>query len=172
MKTLNLGGMAMVLIAGCGGLSDADSADLSQEAEVVSSPLESGHYGDVLDVVVTDGTISGRFKDSVGDPLHGGASCEFTFSGKLGTGKSMISVVDGYSHVAGTLSVKANAKPGKPGVVLRLNADPSACSRAAPVLLETSGVSFELTRKMDAGVAGYRSVSAEKAFFYDAPGKA
>jgi len=161
---------AVGAVAGCSG--SAGSSDQTEGASSAASSFASGHY-DVLDLVVAGGKISGHFRDSVGDPEHGGASCEFTFAGDApaaGTKSANIVAVDGFGSVNGALSIHP-AAGGKPGLVLHLDADPNACSRAAPMLMDAAGTQFDLTSKMESDALGYRSVSADKAFFYDAPGK-
>ena len=177
MIKLGFGAVAMVAavgavgaLTGCSG--SADAIDQSEGAASAASTFASGHY-EMLDLVVAGGKISGHFRDSVGDPEHGGASCEFTFEGDVpakGTKSAPIVAVDGFGSVTGTVSLHPGAH-GKRGLVLKLDADPNACSRAAPMLMDAAGTQFDLTSKMENDSLGYRSVSADKAFFYDGPTK-
>ena len=170
MRSLGLAALALMAGAGCGGA--AGSSDQTGEADSTASAVAPGHY-EGLDIVVAKGKISGHFFDSVGDPAHGGATCEFTIAGDLpgvGVKTTKILAVDGFDSVPGELSLRAG-KGGKPGLVLRLDGSMNACDRAAPMLQDPAGTPFDLSGKMEGDVQGYRSVSAAKAFFYDAPGK-
>jgi hypothetical protein len=175
-----LGLVLAIATPACGGSQGAsDGADDGEESEgaVVAGDavaLASAHY-DAIDLVVKDGKVSGRFSDFVGDPARGGATCEFTFAGAIEAGgdaeHAKIIATDGWDSTAGELraiaAIAGDVHSGK--IALHLDSLLNACSRVAPVLEDPDGLTAGGVSKMEPDVLGYRSVSAERAHFYDAP---
>ena len=184
MRTKLLVGLfaSVLVVPACGG-SPAAEDDSSAGAVVAADAvaLESAHYGE-LDLVVRDNAVSGHYFSSVGDPSHGGATCEFTFSGPISTVQApdgttvqsaTISAVDGSDKVAGKLTALSagHGDVKKAKVQLKLAEDLGGCMRSSP-MLSTGGVDFSGDAKMEADVVGYRSIAAERAYFSDAPNAA
>src|SRR2546422_7932511 len=69
--------------------------------------LVAGHYEN-LAIAVNGGLVTGFVRDSIGDPEHGGATCEFTIAGKLGGDQRSTAVVvtDAYDSYQGKLLIK------------------------------------------------------------------
>jgi hypothetical protein len=144
------------------------STDASEGRRIVTAD-----YGEAQ-VVVHDGFVRGTFFSSMGDPGQGGATCRFTFAGRIdelddGSEGSVVTATDGSATTIGRLRVTDAKGAGEaaPRLALELDEPPNACVRV-------NG-----TRPMDLwdakplnlpGVIGWAPVSADKSYFHDGPG--
>lgn len=173
MGSVALVGLALGAFA-CHGSSDDEVSGTESKEVDGTTALVSGHYGE-LDLAVVDGKVSGSFSAKLGDPAKGGHVCTFTLGGGTDRGKIKVTAADGWDVVEGSL--EAATVEGKRGLRLhldRLEDAMIACSITTPDLFKDGAVvaldSNLDAGILDAGILGYRTVSAKKAWFYDAPG--
>lgn len=161
-------GVALSLVVGCASTPSEDGADTSTGAATgAATKISSGVYDGELQLVVTGTHIEGSYFSQVGDPEHGGAQCYFTVAGFIenvgGVEHAHVTAVDGWSATAGEIVAGAN------GVVSFKTVNSlSACMRTSPEL--QNGFDLSKSENLKAGVVGYRSVQADKTFFYDRAG--
>lgn len=134
--------------------------------EGLKDKLVGGHY-DELTIAVSGGYVTGFLRDSIGDPAHGGATCEFTIAGKLGADQRSTNVIvtDAYDSYEGKLMIRdAN------NIALSVPTLPNACSRMLQEdeFKKAEGYAFKWSGLADPANQGYRSVKADKAYFHDA----
>jgi hypothetical protein len=128
--------------------------------------LVAGHYEN-LAIAVSGGYVTGFLRDSIGDPAHGGATCEFTIAGKLGADQrtTNITITDAYDTYQGKLMIRdAN------NIALSMPTLPNACSRMLQEdeFKKAEGYAFKWSGLADPERQGYRTVKADKAYFHDA----
>lgn len=170
-------GVMVVVAASVTGCSGADAGggeaiDDGSAAQTGALTFASGVYEQgSLELVVADGYVNGRMNESVGDPNRGGATCSFTFEGKIEGAKADLLFQDGFESTVGSIRVVA----GKTGdalsarkVELKMLSSINACMRIFGDRLEQGFVLGD-AKPLPAGVLGFRTVEAEKAFFHDNP---
>lgn len=163
-----VGSVGLSVVVGCASAPGQEEGATQEGAATSAAKIQSGVYDGELTIVAKGAAVEGTYSAQIGDPAHGGATCSFTFAGFLetvgGVEHGQITATDGYDVVGGELVAEAGG-----GVHARLNNTLNACLRVAPVLSE-EGVSYGGREAIAADVAGYRSVKADKAFFYDRAG--
>lgn len=161
-------------IANGAGAQSADASEGYHFTDAVYSD-NSGR----LQIVTHEGEVRGSFFTSVGDPANGGATCSFAFSGRIDaaeggavdTDAAVITIVDGFETVSGTLYVTDKATGSSAGPTLKLEVEswPAGCSR---LYSSSRPLTFKDAKKRETdGAIGFAAVSADKAFFYDAPSR-
>jgi hypothetical protein len=160
-------GVSLSLVVGCASAASDDSTDESTGAATgAATKIGSGVYDGELQLVAKGTHLEGSYFSQVGDPEHGGAQCYFTISGYIenvgGVEHAHVTAVDGWSATAGEIIATAN------GVRFSTVNMLSACMRTSPELQN----GFELTKSesISGAIQGFRSVQADKAFFYDRAG--
>jgi hypothetical protein len=160
-------GVSLCLVVGCASTPSEEGADTATGAATgAATKIGSGVYDGELQLVVKGTHLEGSYFSQIGDPEHGGAQCYFTVAGWIenvgGVEHAHVTAVDGWSATAGELIATAN------GVRFSTVNSLSACMRTSPELQN----GFELSRSGSIGgaIAGFRSVQADKTFFYDRAG--
>jgi len=129
--------------------------------------LANGHY-DNLTVAVNGGLVTGYLRDSIGDPAHGGATCEFSFAGKVSADQrsTNVTVTDGYETLQGKLMIR-----DRDNIALSLPSLPNACSRMLQEdeFKKPEGYAFKWAGLANPKNQAYRTVAVDKAFFHDSP---
>ncbi|HEY8074235.1 MAG TPA: hypothetical protein VIF62_09000 [Labilithrix sp.] len=133
-----------------------------------ASKLRSGEY-DNLSLSVAGGVVTGMLRDMIGDPAHGGATCELSISGKLGKDERStdITVTDAYDSYPGKLLVR-----DEKNVAISVAHLPNACSRMyqEDEFAKPEGYAFKFGGLLDPSVQAFRTVKADKSFFHDTAG--
>lgn len=164
-----VGSLALSLVVGCASTPAEEGATQEGAATGASAKLTSGVYDSELQIVVKGTQIQGSYFSSVGDPEHGGAQCYFTMAGWIenvgGVDHAHVTAVDGYGATGGEIIAQPNG-----GVTFKTPGSLSACMRTSPMLQE--GFSLDTKAPISAAILGFRSVQAEKTFFYDRAGGA
>jgi hypothetical protein len=129
--------------------------------------LRAGQY-EQLAIALHGSSVTGWVRDSVGDPAHGGATCEFIVMGTLGSDETStdVKVTDGYDTIDGKLLLK-----GDKSVALQMAQLPNACGRMfqQDEFAKEGGYAFKLGSLLAPEVQGFRTVKADKAYFHEAP---
>ena len=176
MRSSTLSPIALVLgsfLFACAGSSGDDLTEgAGSAASEATSKITTGDWG-ALKLVVANGTVSGTFASTVGDPALSQTTCAFTVGGTITSAKgdrATIVAADGSDATVG--EIFTTTVNGKLSLSVRTSKLLNACDRAAIDLAQPSGFVTEASKKLAADVAGYRTVSSEKAFFYDSTGGA
>jgi hypothetical protein len=167
---LGLVAVGLSVVVGCSS-EPAEDAAATEGAASVGGKIQTGTYEGELDLVVKGTAIEGSYFSQIGDPEHGGATCSFTIAGIIevigGVEHAHITATDAMSVTGGELIAKANGS-----LNFKLNTLPNACMRVSPMLTEGFDLGSRAAISTGADTQGFRSVKAEKAFFYDRAGGA
>jgi hypothetical protein len=159
--------VALLALTACGGSGEATDQGTGAATAEETLKILAGAYENGLQVAVHNGTVSGAFASSVGDVSHGGATCTFTFSGRIATTNGQehanITAVDGFDSATGTIIASTEG-----AVKITLDHLPNACARVSPVLADKNGLELGRHGDLPKEILGFRTVKADKAFFHAA----